>query len=411
MKLYWKQNAGAFLISQLFSVLGSSLVQYSITWYITLQTKSGIYMTISLLCTIIPTLILSPFSGVWADRYNKRNLIILADLSIAAVTLIAAVLFAIDQGSVIVLFIALFLRSLGQAIHNPAINSFIPELVPDEHLTKLNGINGTIQNFIQIIGPIIAALLISFCDLQYIFFIDIFTAIISTCIILLFIKTERKTLSNVPVKNTYFEDIKTGLHYIKNTKFLSVLLLYFSAQVFLLSPVYYLTPLFITRTFSDSIWSLSLLEICLTGGMMLGSVFISIKGDFSNKFKALLLSGLFSAAMTATMGMGISIWIFLISIIIFGICNAIFSTICTTFIQQSTDERFLGRVFSFLMMLKSVLGPIGMSVFGPLAAFIPISYILITSSVLLFLSVIAVSFSKSLKEKSSQLTPSTPDKD
>ena len=123
MKLYWKQNAGAFLISQLFSVLGSSLVQYSITWYITLQTKSGIYMTISLLCTIIPTLILSPFSGVWADRYNKRNLIILADLSIAAVTLIAAVLFAIDQGSVIVLFIALFLRSLGQAIHNPAINS------------------------------------------------------------------------------------------------------------------------------------------------------------------------------------------------------------------------------------------------------------------------------------------------
>lgn len=63
MKLYWKQNAGAFLISQLFSVLGSSLVQYSITWYITLQTKSGIYMTISLLCTIIPTLILSPFSG------------------------------------------------------------------------------------------------------------------------------------------------------------------------------------------------------------------------------------------------------------------------------------------------------------------------------------------------------------
>ncbi len=411
MKLYWKQNAGAFLISQLFSVLGSSLVQYSITWYITLQTKSGIYMTISLLCTIIPTLILSPFSGVWADRYNKRNLIILADLSIAAVTLIAAVLFAIDQGSVIVLFIALFLRSLGQAIHNPAINSFIPELVPDEHLTKLNGINGTIQNFIQIIGPIIAALLISFCDLQYIFFIDIFTAIISTCIILLFIKTERKTLSNVPVKNTYFEDIKTGLHYIKNTKFLSVLLLYFSAQVFLLSPVYYLTPLFITRTFSDSIWSLSLLEICLTGGMMLGSVFISIKGDFSNKFKALLLSGLFSAAMTATMGMGISIWIFLISIIIFGICNAIFSTICTTFIQQSTDERFLGRVFSFLMMLNSVLGPIGMSVFGLLAAFIPISYILITSSVLLFLSVIAVSFSKSLKEKSSQLTPSTPDKD
>ncbi len=61
----------------------------------------------------------------------------------------------------------------------------------------------------------------------------------------------------------------------------------------------------------------------------------------------------------------------------------------------------LGRVFSFLMMLNSVLGPIGMSVFGSLADFISIGYILIASSVLLFLTVIAVSFSKNETMKKS----------
>jgi len=69
----WKKNVVLFLSSQTISLFGSSLVQYAILWYITLNTKSGIMITISIICGFLPTFFLSPFAGVWADRYCRSN--------------------------------------------------------------------------------------------------------------------------------------------------------------------------------------------------------------------------------------------------------------------------------------------------------------------------------------------------
>lgn len=72
MKNKWEKDIVLFLMSQTISLLGSSLVQYAIMWYITLNTKSGVMMTISIICGFVPTFFLSPFAGVWADRYNRK---------------------------------------------------------------------------------------------------------------------------------------------------------------------------------------------------------------------------------------------------------------------------------------------------------------------------------------------------
>lgn len=90
---HWKRNLILFLGSQTISLFGSALVQYAIMWYITLHTKSGFMMTLYIICGFLPTFFLSPFAGVWADRYSRKLLIILADAMIAMVTLLLAVLF------------------------------------------------------------------------------------------------------------------------------------------------------------------------------------------------------------------------------------------------------------------------------------------------------------------------------
>lgn len=79
----WKKNIVLFIVSQTISLFGSSLVQYAIMWYITLKTQSGIMMTVYIICGFLPTFFLSPFAGVWADRYNRKLLIILSDSIIA----------------------------------------------------------------------------------------------------------------------------------------------------------------------------------------------------------------------------------------------------------------------------------------------------------------------------------------
>lgn len=92
-KSNWYKNIVLFLSSQAISLFGSSLVQYAMMWYITLSTESGVMMTIYIICGFIPTFILSPVAGVWADRYNRKMLIVLSDGLIALATLILAILF------------------------------------------------------------------------------------------------------------------------------------------------------------------------------------------------------------------------------------------------------------------------------------------------------------------------------
>ncbi|HPD90028.1 MAG TPA: MFS transporter, partial [Bacillota bacterium] len=89
----WKKDTALFLGSQSLSLFGSSLVQYAIMWYITLETKSGTMMMLSILFGFLPTLLLSPVAGVWADRYNRKHLIMIADGMIAFTTLVLALLF------------------------------------------------------------------------------------------------------------------------------------------------------------------------------------------------------------------------------------------------------------------------------------------------------------------------------
>jgi len=78
-------------------------------------------MTISIICGFLPTFFLSPFAGVWADRYNRKTLIILSDSMIAISTLILAILFSIGYEMLWLLFVMSAIRALGSAIQSPAI--------------------------------------------------------------------------------------------------------------------------------------------------------------------------------------------------------------------------------------------------------------------------------------------------
>ena len=109
-KANWQKNIILFLGTQTISLFGSALVQFSILWYITLTTQSGVMMTIYIVCGFVPSFILSPIAGVWADRFNRKMLIILADSLIAIATLILAILFFLGYDAIWLLFVMAAVR-------------------------------------------------------------------------------------------------------------------------------------------------------------------------------------------------------------------------------------------------------------------------------------------------------------
>ena len=90
----WKSHIARFLSAQTISLLGSSIVQYAIIWYITLTTSSGKMITLSTLCGFLPQILISLFAGVWIDRYSRKGIVMITDCLIASATLILAIFFS-----------------------------------------------------------------------------------------------------------------------------------------------------------------------------------------------------------------------------------------------------------------------------------------------------------------------------
>jgi DHA3 family macrolide efflux protein-like MFS transporter len=380
----WKKNVFIFLSSQAVSLFGSLLVQYAITWYIVLNTQSGIMMTISVICGFLPTLLLSPFAGVWADRYNRKMLIILSDAGIAVSTLVLAILFFLGYDPIWLLFVISGIRALGTAVQTPTVSAFLPQIVPEDKLIQVNGTFQGIQSMIMLVSPILAGALLAVASIEAIFFIDVFTAAIAISILLLFlhVPVHAKALEKQPV--TYLNDMREGLAYIINRGFVKKLFLFCAGYLFLIAPAAFLTPLQTARSFGNEVWRLTAIEIAFSAGMAAGGIAIASWGGFKNKMHTMVLSCLINGVCVFALGITPVFWLYLVFTGLIGVIIPFFNTPFTVLLQQKIEGDYLGRIFGVFTMISSSVMPLGMLVFGPVADIVKIEWLLIGTGILLF---------------------------
>jgi MFS transporter, DHA3 family, macrolide efflux protein len=381
----WLRNIILFLSSQTISLFGSALVQYAIMWHITLKTESGLMMTLFIICGFIPTFLLSPVAGVWADRYNRKMLIMLSDGLIAFSTLILAILFLMGYDSIWLLFVMAAVRAIGTGIQTPAVGAILPQIVPKEKLTKVNGANGSIQAVIMFVAPMVSAALLAMASIEIIFFIDVITAVIAIFTLLLFLKITVHQKAADKQTTSYFSDFKQGLQYVNNHGFLKKFFLFFSIFFVLMAPAAFLTPLQVTRSFGDDIWRLTAVEIAFSIGMMAGGGIIASWGGFKNKIATMTFASLIMGVCTFALGIAPVFWMYLVFMVLFGIAMPIFNTPTMVLLQEKIEENYLGRVFGVMGMISTSMMPIGMLIFGPLADIVDIEWLLIGTGVLTIL--------------------------
>ena len=169
---------GRQTVEQTLSLFGSSVVQYAIFWYLVLRSNSGMVMTGAMVAAALPQAIVSVFGGVWADRWKRKLLVMFPDAVIAAVTICLSASMAVGWGDTGLILVVLVIRSAGGGIQTPAVQSFIPQIVPEAWLLRVNAINGTLQTAISIASPAIAAALVNLMPLWMIMLVDVSTAIV-----------------------------------------------------------------------------------------------------------------------------------------------------------------------------------------------------------------------------------------
>lgn len=381
---------------QAVSLFGSGLVDFAIIWHITLTTNSGVMMTVGTLCTFIPRLLISLFAGVWADRYNRKYLIIFADAGIASVTLILAFIFLSGYQEIWLIFLVLAIRSIGSGIQTPAVSAVIPQIVPEDKLMRVNGLNGSLQSAIMLLSPVAGGALLAMMPLGSIFLIDVVTAAIAI-VIMFFIKIRSHRKEDDVPATGYYDDLKEGLRYMKTNVFVREMLILYAFYFFLIAPAAFLSPLSIARTFGEDIWRLTANEIAFSVGTMLGGAFIAWWGGFKNGINAIALSCFVIGFVSVALAIPV-FYVFLAMMFLMGIFASFFSSTEMTLFQEKVEPGMQGRVFALVQIVATAVMPLGMLIFGPIGDVIKIEILYVITGILLVILGIYVFFNKRLKD-------------
>jgi DHA3 family macrolide efflux protein-like MFS transporter len=356
---------------QVFSLLGSNLVQFALIWWLTQETGSATVLAIASMMAFLPQIFLSPFAGALVDRWSRRAVMIAADALIALATLALAALFALDAVTVWHIYALMFVRSLGTAFHWPAMQASTSLMVPEKHLARVAGLNQALEGAALIVGPPLGALLLDLLPMQGVLAVDIVTAMIAITP-LLFIavpQPQQAARTDGSVVRSVLSDMRDGFQYVWGWPGMVALIGITVVLKLAMTPAFSLIPLLVNQHFGGDAAQYSMVEAAVGIGLVTGGVALSAWGGFRRKiittlsgvvilgmsFLALgmLPGGLFRLAVGAAFIMGLSI----------PFIDGPFMAI----IQSAAAPEVQGRVFTLVGSLLSASSPIALAAAGPVA--------------------------------------------
>ena len=358
----WKRTFAVIWSGQFFSILTSSLVNFAIIIWLSLQTSSAEILAWAAISAMLPQTLIGPFTGALIDRWNRKLIMMLADTFIALCTLLLAVLFWLNIAELWHIFVLLGLRSIGSAFHMPAMQASVPLIAPNDQLTRVAGINQIIASVSQIAGPALGAMMITIWDIEYVLIFDVVGALIAV-ISLFFVKIPNPEKST-DIQRGIFKEIKDGAMVILRNKGLSLIFLYSIIIVFFMVPISVLFPLMTLDYFNGTEFQAGIIEAVWSVGALVGGAIMGIKVYKINRVGLIncmylvmgttfLLSGLLSPAGLVWFG---------ILTAIAGVSGAVYNSAFTGLIQTKIDASVLGRVFSMyftVALIPAMLGLIG----------------------------------------------------
>ncbi|MHA2398390.1 MAG: MFS transporter [Promethearchaeota archaeon] len=358
-----------FWMGQLASVLGSSITQFAIIWWITETTGSTILLSIASFLNVLPLTIVISVAGVLIDRWDRKKIIIVADSSLAGVMVIIILLFSFNLANPILIIALNGVLGFFQGFHIPTVGAIVPTMVPKEKLSRMNGINFFFTSFMQIIGPILGATFLSFLPINVILWVDPLTFAIALIPLLLAKIPRVKKEEEEGKKRSFLKDFKEGYRTLKLIPTVFMMLLISMFINFLLRPWGILLPYFIKFDHDGTAAHLALIFAFMNGGMVLGALISSIKKNWKHSTFIYFLGELLLMISYGIIAISPYRNFLLMSIAaaIFGLIVPIINTIYLTIMQLKVPSDKMGRISSIDWAISSAISPIGAIIVGPLA--------------------------------------------
>ena len=366
------------VIGQIISLFGNAILRFALPLYLLSETNSAALFGIVSACAFIPMIVLAPIGGIFADRVNKRNIMVVLDFTTALLVLLT-VLFIGKINVVMLIFIAMFILYGIQGAYQPAVQASIPALLPMEYIMQGNALINLVSSFSGLIGPVIGGTLFGFFGIMPILYISFICFIISAVMeIFIVIPFEKKEISGSIIK-IGVGDLKESFKYMKNEQ---PLILTFSFAVaainMLLSALMIIgLPVIVTKLLEFDAETANRLYGYAEGSMAIGSLcggmsagILAKKTKPANGYLLLFYDALtlipIGIALMVNMPAFVSYIIIIVSCFFMMLLASLFSIQIMSYLQIIVPGHLIGKVISCAMCIGMCATPIGQAIYGVL---------------------------------------------
>jgi len=351
------------LLANLLSEIGTWMQYVGAEWLITSQTLDPLQVSLLGVAFHLPVFLLALPSGIWADTFGRRNVLLVAQFWMVGIAVVTVLLLRMNTIGPWTLILLTFFLYSGITMQEPALHAVYPELVPRQYLPAAVALHGVNFNLARVAGPVIAGAMISKFGLQSAFIANVLS--FAGLIWFLWVWQDgRKTEQRAETFGTAF---KTAVNCVRVSAELRVALVFVGLSAFLSVTAYVLLPIMARSALHLDSDGYGLLLSCLGVGAILGS---ALAAPALGAFPAtrvlsgsMLLTGLSIFALSRV-SRSLEFGLLLATT---GIGNAIAYTALNAIAQSWLTDKARGRVMGIYLMVFAGGSAAGSAAFGWLA--------------------------------------------
>lgn len=365
LRAFRGKNYRLFFAGQSFSLVGTWMQQVAMSWLVYRLTGSAFLLGVIGFASMVPTLFVSPFAGVLADRWDRRRLLIATQgLAMAQAFILAALVLS---GSIQVWHLILLSLLLGivNSCDVPIRQSFVVEMVEaKEDLANAIALNSSMFHGTRLIGPSLAGVLISMVGEGVCFLVN-GVSYIAVIVSLVAMRLEPK--DRVPGKGKVLHEVLEGFSYALSSPPISSVLLLLAGMSLVGFPYVVLLPVFAREVLLGGPHTFGFLMTATGTGSFVAALYLASRRDVLGLNRLLVISpaffGVCIAAFSFSRSLGLSLAILFFS----GFAMMVLVTSSNTIIQTVVDDDKRGRVMSLYTMAFMGISPFGALIAGFMA--------------------------------------------
>lgn len=370
----FSKDFNLMVIGQIISILGSALLRFALSLYVLdITGRADLFAGLFAISSI--PILLAPFGGAIADRFNRRNLMVIFDFTSSIIVFAFFVVLAIGNSSILLIGVVMVLLSFVSAMYAPTVMASIPVLVEEEKLEQANGIVNGIQALSNVAAPVLGGILYGMIGLKVLVIVSglffFLSAILEMFIKIPFMQREQ----NGHIISTLVNDLKEGFSYVVKKSFIFKCMILAALLNLLLTPLFVVgVPIILRVTLqsSDTLYGvgMGLIDFAtILGALSMG--YFAKKMGINNLYFWIFITALLIVPMALSVtpimlniGYYSSYTLFVGSALLIAMIMTIISIYVITVVQKETPNENLGKVMAIIIAVSQCMAPIGQILYG-----------------------------------------------